>query len=147
METRTYEGQDAKMMLKTVLNVLQDEGFIVDYGNSDLGLLHGSKILRETASRVSTPTGGYPGGGYNRPVSPLTTTTTITIVVPTTTTLEATANVSEFGNQIKVRVNFQRKSSNTLGTTLVAIPLDDPKFYQEFFAKLDRGLFIQKQGL
>lgn len=64
-------------------------------------------------------------------------------------TLDATANVSEFGNKIKVRVNFQRKSelgfdqNNLLGVS----PITEPKFYQEFFVKVDKALFIKNEGL
>lgn len=48
IQTRNYEGLDQKAVLKTVLNVLQDEGFIVHYGDVELGLLNASKELVET---------------------------------------------------------------------------------------------------
>jgi hypothetical protein len=56
-------------------------------------------------------------------------------------------NVSEFGEQIRVRVNFQRKSLNSMGLVFQAAPISDARTCQEFFAKLGRGLFIPKEGL
>jgi len=37
-QTRTYDTSDTKMVVKAVLNVLQDEGFIIQVVNADLGL-------------------------------------------------------------------------------------------------------------
>ncbi|MDB6028542.1 MAG: hypothetical protein JWM68_4765 [Verrucomicrobiales bacterium] len=122
-ETRTYEDRDAKTTLKTVLDVLQDEGYLVDYGNTDLGLLHASKTTFDTVDQ---------SWFWQNPL---------------TTRLEATVNVSSFGGQMRVRINFQTKVSDSQGNVYWTALISDPKFYQEFFAKLDRGLFIQKQGL
>lgn len=135
METRTYDGPDTKTALKTVLNVLQDEGFLVDYGNTDLGLLHASKTIGATTDQAYTlAVGVFDGLNGNRSFGSM-------------AMIEATANVSDFGNQIKVRINFQRKLVGLNGVVLAAAPIGDPRTYQEFFAKLDRGLFIQNQGL
>ena len=122
-ETRTYEDRDAKTTLKTVLNVLQDEGYLVDYGNTDLGLLHASKTTLDQVNQ---------SWFFQNSV---------------TTRMEATVNVSDFGGGMRVRINFQTKISDAQGNIYWTALISDPKFYQEFFAKLDRGLFIQKQGL
>ena len=148
IETRNYDSQDSKGMLKAVLNVLQDEGFLVDDGNTDLGLLHASRTLGGATTEKTFGAAIELFGVRTRrtPGSLL--------------TIEATANVSEFGNQTKVRLNFQRRDSSLLFTgpnansavgdpyrITTATPVTDPRIYQEFFAKVDRGLFIQKQGL
>jgi hypothetical protein len=36
IQTRTYDTHDTKAVLKTMLNVLQDDGFIVTEANTDL---------------------------------------------------------------------------------------------------------------
>ncbi len=139
IETRSYETPDAKAMLKVVLNVLQDEGFLVDYGNSELGLLHASRTVSGgTTSQIYTPAiarFSLSGNGF----------------FGSLTTIEATVNVSPLANQTKVRINFQQRVNSSAGplngSVFTAIPVTDPRIYQEFFAKLDRGLFIQKQGL
>ena len=45
IQTRTYDTSDSKMVLKTMLNVLQDDGFIITEGNVELGLLSATKEL------------------------------------------------------------------------------------------------------
>lgn len=142
IQTRIYQGLDQKTVLKTVLNVLQDEGFIVHYGDTDLGLLNASKILVEGDKTNYFGQFDNQLGNTNAVANPV-------------STIDATANVSGFGQRIKVRVNFQRKVvssvSSTFGSsnerTLDVNPINDPKFYQEFFVKVDKGLFIQQQGL
>jgi hypothetical protein len=118
-QTRTYDKQNSKEALKTVLNVLQDEGYLIDYGQADLGLLHGTKSA-----------GGYGAPSYG-----------------TVTTLEATVNISEFGDHLKIRINLQSRIVDRYGYLMVATTITDPLTYQDFFTKLERAFFIQKQGL
>src|SRR5687767_9729778 len=102
METRTYGGNDTKTTLKTMLNVLQDEGFLVDYAHTEMGLLHASKTILGSLSP-----------GFSLPVP----------VIPFTpggffTTLDATVNVSDFGDGARVRVSFHQKLSSGAGRLL-----------------------------
>jgi hypothetical protein len=131
METRTYEGNDSRTTLKTLVDVLQDEGFLVDYAHSEMGLLHASKTIVGSASqnlRRSVPFIPFAWDGFF-------------------TTLDATVNVSNFGDGARVRISFHQKLSSDAGGLMAVTPVFDAKLYQEFFAKVDRGLFIQKQGL
>ena len=145
IETRVYDNRGTKAMLKTALNVLQDDGFLVDYGNPELGILHASRTMNgETGSQTSV-------SGSSLTVSSSYSTTTC--VTANLTTIGATVNVSDFGEQTKVRINFQRIGSRPnwglMGAvaSVTATPIKSPKVYQEFFAKLERALFIEKQGL
>jgi hypothetical protein len=61
--------------------------------------------------------------------------------------LEATANVSEFGEQTKVRMNFQAKVLDNAGRVLSVEQVQDEKFYQDFFSKVDKGIFIEKERI
>lgn len=134
IQTRSYDGYDQKTVLKTVLNVLQDEGFLVSYGDSELGLLNASKQLVEyNPNNYSSMFAGITGQNDLFAVS----------------TIDATANISNYGNQIKVRMNFQRKiQQNIIDNDLLYVnAITDPKYYQEFFVKVDKGLYINKQGL
>lgn len=121
-ETRTFENNSAKGALKTVLNVLQDDGFFVDYGSADLGLLH--------ANSNATIQGG-----------------TFFWFGRVSQSTEATVNVTEVEGGARVRVNFQIQVRDSQGYLIETLQITDPKFYQEFFAKVDRALFIQKQGI
>ena len=61
--------------------------------------------------------------------------------------IEASINVSEFGPTTRVRANFQRKELDNLGGVLSVKALDDQRFFQYFFDKVDQGLFLHREKL
>jgi hypothetical protein len=61
--------------------------------------------------------------------------------------IDCTANVSQFGEKTRVRTNFQLKKMNNKGGVEQVQTMDDPKFYQEFFTKVDKGIFIEKEQI
>jgi hypothetical protein len=134
IQTRTYAGRDLATVLKTLLNVLQDDGFLVHYGDLALGLLDASKAVA-----------GVDGGEFGL-ILPTRIFLEIVGGSPGVATVDATANVSEFGDRVRVRVNFQRRLVGLFGGVSVT-PVTDPKSHQEFFTKLDKGLFLQGEGL
>jgi hypothetical protein len=61
--------------------------------------------------------------------------------------LEASANVASFGSETRLRINFQLKSLEN-GSNLKQIQtVLDGRAYQEFFSKVDKGLFRQREDL
>ncbi len=129
LQTRMYDTRDTKMVMKTMLNVLQDDGFIVKDANLELGFLTATKEMGvETKEAVFW--GTFLGGTWEKGAI-----------------VEATSNVSEYGEQTRVRVNFQKKVYDSVGKVVKAQQIEDSKFYQEFFTKVDKGLFIQKEKL
>ena len=61
--------------------------------------------------------------------------------------LEVTANISAFGKQTRVRVNFQRKAIDSSGSSQAMGQIQDASFYQTFFSKVDKGMFISSENL
>ena len=61
--------------------------------------------------------------------------------------IECSGNVTEYGSQIRVRVNFQVKTMNNKGEFVGANQIENANYYQQFFAKVDKGIFIQKEKL
>lgn len=130
-QTRTFETTDTKLVMKAVLNTLQDEGFLLKSADAELGLLTatresdvGHKADRLLALLLDT------GGRWKK----------LSVV-------EATANVSAFGSETRVRLSFQRKTLDNQGGTLKVEPVDDAQFYQAFFAAVDKAVFIEKEKL
>lgn len=135
-QTRTYETNDTKMVMKALLNVLQDEGFIVKNANVELGLLNATKELDvekkgEAFLAVLGAVLSKTGDARWKKNS----------------IIEATANVSEFGSQTRVRVTFQAKLMDNRGGVTKVEQVEEGKYYQDFFAKVDKGIFIQKEKL
>ena len=62
-------------------------------------------------------------------------------------TVETTANVTEYGKSMRVRVNFKRKLLNIYGNAQFIDDINDENYYQDFFSKVDKAIFLQKQKI
>lgn len=134
-QTRTYESTDKAMIMKAMLNVLQDEGFIVNNANPLLGFISGVKEFDITDKSIDIQKEfGISKNSLNWKGIRV-------------ATIESTANVTEYGKEMKVRVNFKRKLLNAYGNAQIIDDIDDEKYYQDFFAKVDKAIFIQKQKI
>lgn len=140
VQTREYDTNDVKLVMKAVLNVLQDDGFIVRNAQIELGLLTATKEvdLRGNGGTNDFWSDFFRGIDRNRGQRES--------VFNKLKQIESSVNVSEFGKQSKVRANFQVKILDNQGNTVEVYQMEDPKFYQDFFMKVDKGIFIQKQG-
>jgi len=131
-QTRTYQTNNVKMVMKAMMNVLQDTGFIIKSGDLDLGLLTAAKEtdVENKAGAVFMTILAGPDARWAK-----------------NSCIEATANVSDFGDQCRVRVNFQLKFYDNKGNVMKIEQIQDAKYYQDFFAKVDKGIFIQSENL
>lgn len=156
-QTREFDTNDTKLIMKAVLNVLQDDGFVVKNAVVDLGLLTATKEVdlaenRATTNRASSDDYWWgvfesvfgTSGGRNRANQSRSNQEQPRF--RKFKLIEVSVNVSEIGRRSKVRANFQAKILDNQGQPLDVYVIEDQKFYQEFFAKVDKGIFIQKQG-
>jgi hypothetical protein len=132
IQTRTYEISESNIVLKAVLNVLQDDGFIVKTAVPELGLLTATKEIDIENMSESMP--AYFFGGANARWKK-------------NSIIEATCNISFFGDKCTVRVNFAQKILDNMGGILKIRQIYDQRFYQTFFTKLDKSIYIQRMGL
>lgn len=131
-QTRSYETNDVKMVMKAMLNVLQDDGFIVKNANVELGFLTATKEVDVESKGEAFVAALFLGAQARWKKNSI---------------IESTANVSEYGKQCRVRVNFQVKVMDNKGGVLEVKQIEDERYYQEFFSKVDKGIFIQKEKL
>lgn len=159
-QTRLYDTKDNITLMKAVINALQDDGFILKETNTQLGLITANKEFSQKgkASPLSIA-----GNSIGLAFGTLLAICSFGILVPIPIyfaiklakgsndiyTIEATANISDYGNKTKVRINFQQKLlKNEKNDQQVNVKnLEDLNYYQAFFSKLDKSLFIQNQGL
>lgn len=134
-QTRTYDCTDKPLIMKAMLNVLQDEGFIVNNANPLLGFISGAKEFDVSDKTIDIE---KEFGTTRR---------TLAFQGIRVATIESTANVTEYGKEIKVRISFKRKLLNMYGNAQIINDIDDEKYYQDFFAKVDKAIFIQKQKI
>jgi len=130
-QSRLYDVSDMKLVMKAVMNTLQDDNFIVQQANVDLGLLTAQKELD-----IENPTESFFARAFtDRPEYKKNSIT------------EASANISEFGKQIRVRINFKYKVLNNKGAVMRVSQIEDDQYYQDFFSKVDKSLYLGKQKI
>lgn len=132
LQTRTFETADAKLVMKAMLNVLQDDGFVVKNAVMDLGLLSATKEVDLEDKRQSGWVKFFAGDEA---------------VYTKNMEMEASANVTILGKQAQVRVNFQKKVYNNKGAVEKIESIQDAEYYQDFFSKVSKAIFIQSEGI
>lgn len=131
-QTREYNTKNTKMVMKSLLNVLQDDGYIIKVANVDLGLLSASKeinVENKGEAFILALLGGQ--NARWRKYSEI----------------DCSGNVTQMGKVCRVRVNFEIKTMDNKGALVDVKPIENPLFYQKFFATVDKGIFIGKQKL
>lgn len=134
-QSREYDCNDKALIMKAMLNVLQDEGFIVNNANPLLGFISGSKEFDVSDKSIDV----QKEFGTSR--------SKLSWQGIRVATIESTANVTEYGKEIRVRINFKRKLLNIYGNAQVINDIDDENYYQDFFSKVDKAIFLQKQKI
>ena len=148
IQTREFDTNDVKLVMKAILNVLQDDGYVVKNAVTELGLITASKEL-QISDKSSSDSDFWQdifdnlmkgSGNKSRNTGQVAHFDKFKVV-------EVSVNVSEYGARTKVRANFQAKVLDNEGQPSSIYTVDDAKFYQEFFSKVDKGIFLQRQGL
>lgn len=152
-QTREYDTNDVRLVMKACLNVLQDDGFVVKNAVMDLGLLTAEKEVQLTGQsrQQSNSTDAYWFDVFEKvfrtsPNRSKNSRSNNDFRYAKFRKIEVSLNVSELGRRSKVRANFQAKTLDNNGQPLDVEGISDALFYQTFFAKVDKGIFIQKQG-
>ncbi|MFC2130625.1 hypothetical protein ACFLSQ_04265 [Bacteroidota bacterium] len=143
-QTREFDTNNTKLILKAMINVLQDDGFVIKNADADLGLLFATKEINLTKSRNKNNQDFWETffesmAEKNKRHETDKSFNKIKIV-------EASINVTELGRRSKVRANFQAKILDNRGNAVDVYAVDDPKYYQNFFSKVSKGVFLEKQG-
>jgi hypothetical protein len=131
-QTRSFDTQDAKPVMKALLNVLMDEGYIVKEANVELGVLGAARELNIEDKGKAFMSRLILGGNARWDKNSI---------------VEVTANFSLRGDRTRVRASVQLKTVDNKGLALKIRVMDDEALYQEFFAKVDKGIFIEKEKL
>ncbi|MFA7659066.1 MAG: hypothetical protein WCY19_06510 [Candidatus Gastranaerophilaceae bacterium] len=140
-QTRIYNTKDTKMVMKSAINTLQDEGFNLSNANTELGIITAQK---EFDVHMSTGKEILIRSVYAVAFGIIGLMLSENVVKSSVHSISASVNVSEFGKQTKVRVNFTEKTKKN---SAKVEDIKDEKIYQAFFEKLDKSLFIQNQGI
>ena len=133
-QTRTYDNLSGrtKDIMKAVINVLQDDGFIITNADKELGFITARREI-DVQDQWETFFSVFADGAQAR--------------FRKNSIIDCSVNISEFGKLVKVRAVFQTKVLDNMGGTVSVQQVDSVKFYQDFFAKVDKGIFLEHQSL
>ena len=132
-QTRTYRATDKPTVMKALLNVYQDEGFMIYNANPLLGFIYGTKDFDTSDPDIDiSKEFGLSKGRLNMNGVKV-------------ATLETSANVTEYGETIRVRINFKRKLLNVYGNAQFIEDINEDTFYTDFFEKLETAIILQHQ--
>ena len=133
IQTRHYEIKKPKLAIKAILNVLQDEGFIPKQANSDVGFVYAVKEMDIEDDRTRFWATFWHGRKNARWTK--------------NSVIECAANVTELSYGMRVRLSFQVKVFDNNGKVLGVETIRNPQFYQDFFSRVDKGVFLEKEGV
>ena len=134
-QTRTYAATDKTDVMKAILNVLQDDGFIVYNANPLLGFIYGVKDFDMSDSNIDISK----EFGLSK--------SRLNLNGIRVATIETTANITEYGDSMRVRINFKRKLLNTYGNAQFIDDVSEEEVYQDFYQKVDQALLLRKQSI
>ena len=135
IQTRRYETNDEAKVLSACAALLQDLGFAIDESESKLGVIVGSKDRDATdAGQVVLALFVAALGGGAMPID-------------TEQKMRASVITRPITTGIAVRVTFQRMVKNSHGQVTKQEAINEPKGYEEFFAKLSKSLFLEAHQL
>lgn len=143
LQTRRFDTKDEKTLLAAAAALLQDFGFTIEASSSDLGLIVASK------DRSAVEAGQVAGSIF---IGLLTALAGSPVIIPWDEKQKMRASVATRPagadrQHMLLRVTFQRVVWNTQGKISKTEPLNDPPFYQEFFDKLSKAVFLEAHSL
>lgn len=131
-QTRTFDTTTTNEVLTAVVEAFQDQGFMVKNVVPQVGLVSAIKeVDLEDPGQVFFRTFF---AGHNA-------------LWEKNSIVEATANVRTLNGKTKVRATFQEKVMNNRGVLEAVNTIEDPKFYQNFFDKVGKSIFIESNML
>ncbi|EKE09743.1 MAG: hypothetical protein ACD_16C00117G0027 [uncultured bacterium] len=129
-QTRSFETPKTNDVLSAVVEAFQDQGFMVKNVVPEVGLVSSSRDVDvEDINEAFMQRFFF---GQNARWGKI-------------SSIEATANVKTQGQKTKVRVTFQEKVLNNMGTVDHVKTIEDQRFYQDFFDKVGKSIFIEGQ--
>jgi hypothetical protein len=133
LQSRSYENRDMIVAMRAVINALLDEGFIIKNADKDLGFVQATKDIEIAGAGAFAEFGGFFGNNQTR--------------WRNSTQIDCSGTLTAVGKTTNVRLIFQRKTLDNFGVPMGIALIEDPAYYQNVFTKIDKSLFLEREGL
>ena len=165
VQTKYFDTKDTNKVTKAVINTLQDNGFIIQDIEPDLGYLKAKKEIKlkrtnkgrvslySTCIAIDTACLAMSFGANPAAILDITQNSLriANEVAPHTVIFDSNVNIERVGKKTKVRFTvIEKVLENADGyTTVKSSPRKvvrhyEPEIYQEFFNQVGKNLFIEK---
>lgn len=141
-QSRVFDTADNRLVLKAALNALQDAGFTIRQTDAELGLVTAiaewQLRSRNTGLRV-----------FKWVAAPFT--YGASLLIPTGrnefATIEANVNVTREAGRTRARVSLVSRVADAEGNVRRVEAIADPLAYQSLLARLDKAIYLEREGL
>lgn len=138
IQSKTINFTNTDFIIKALVQVLQDDEYTIENLDSSVGYFMATKALDAGKEKyefklydIYYPIAVYKYLSLGRNIAEV----------------KSTISVRGYDKNSKVRASFKIQISKENGKVVSIKTIDDPKFYQEFFAKVDKALFLEKNNL
>ena len=133
LQTREFADAKVTAVMKALIAALQDEGFILQQADANLGVITAAQEKEEVDTNAKFWAEFNNGSGMGN--------------YQTVLRYEASATVHEHGDVVRVRINIVEKSISNRGGTLTTHPVYNSRMYQNLFSKVDKSVFYEKEKI
>jgi len=165
IQTHVFPTSNTQEVLKATINTLQDEGFIIQNIEDNLGYIEAKREYRAKRTNKKNVTKYSLTIAYFLAVIALSPSSAASLGQPLfvssmhlknelslkTVVVGANADVEPFGKQTKVRLTVVEKALyNADGFSYIksspckVVRIYNPTFYQNFFSQLDKSIFYEE---
>ncbi len=145
METRDYDAKNIKVVLKALMNVYQDEQYMLVEAVSDLGVINavrtrrvGPLLYEPFAVFVKKHEEKKDKEGNKKEVE----------LYRLIEIVSSSAHVTKFGKKFRVRVNFNIKNLDQFSNIYNLEKVErEEQFHKNFFNALDKSIYLENEGI
>lgn len=142
IQTKIINSTDKTVIMQALMQLLQDDGYVVKSVESDIGFFQAVKKLDGDYK-------GYEFALYDI-IYPIAIAKVIAAYGPWgdkyIKELEATVSMRKYKTKIAVRVSFRVELKDD-GKVISSSTVTDSKYYKEFYTKFDKALFLENNDL
>ncbi len=138
MQSKKISNTDINFLSRGILQVLQDDEFTILNSDSNLGYFNAKKKLDggKESYKFAWYDIYYPIAIYKA--------STLSMLVKE---INATITIRIYEDHSVIRASFNSDLINEDGKLQSSKTIEEPRFYQEFFAKVDKALFLERNNL